>query len=282
MASGYPRVEVYVRGYFAEDSVIRRVANEPVLMLGGGRALLMQAAHPLVAAGIVGHSGYREEPLVRLARTMRALYTIVFGTKTQADAAGAATQRAHAYVRGRLGDDVGPFLRGTSYAAGDPELQLWVHATLVDTGIAMYDACVRRLGEDEKEGFHREMRMVARVFGVPEHVLPRTYAEFEDYRHALLAGDVLTLGADAHAVADIVLDPPVPLPLKPGARALARASVGLLPAELLERYGLRRGIVDRAVLTTSRLTARRLVGGVWANGREGMPLRLLATLARAA
>jgi uncharacterized protein (DUF2236 family) len=271
-----------VRGYFPSDSVIRRVANEPVLMLGGGRALLMQAAHPLVAAGIVGYSGYREEPLVRLARTMRALYTIVFGTKTQANAAGETARRAHVYVRGRLREDVGPFAAGTPYAAGDPELQLWVHATLVDTGIAMYDACVRRLDDEEKEAFHREMRVVARVFGVPERVLPGTYAEFEDYRRGLLAGEVLTLGADARAVANVVLDPPVPLPLKPGARALARASVGLLPAELLERYGVRRGLVDRAVLTTSRLTARRLVGDVWADGREGKPLRLLATLAHAA
>jgi uncharacterized protein (DUF2236 family) len=270
-----------VDGYFRDESTIRRIANEPVLMLGGGRALLMQAAHPLVAAAIVDHSRYRREPVVRLARTMQALYTIVFGTRAQADAAGRATRRAHARVRGRLREEVGPFARGTPYAAGDPELQLWVHATLVDTGIAMYDACVRRLGWEEKAAFHDEMRVVGCVFGVPDRVLPGTYAEFEDYRLGMLR-DTLAVGTDARAVAQIVLDPPVPFALKPGARAFARASIGLLPPELLERYGVRGGVVDRAVLATTRLTARRLVGGVWRGDREGVPLRLLAAVARAA
>src|SRR5439155_419089 len=69
-------VDMLVEGYFGEDAAIRRIACESVLMLGGPRALLMQAAHPLVAAGIVDHSRFRQDPWRRLARTMAALYTI--------------------------------------------------------------------------------------------------------------------------------------------------------------------------------------------------------------
>jgi hypothetical protein len=76
-----PIVLEVMDGYFTDDSAIRRIGRESVLMLGGARALLMQAAHPLVAAGIVDHSRYREDPWRRLARTMAALYTIVFGTR---------------------------------------------------------------------------------------------------------------------------------------------------------------------------------------------------------
>ena len=125
-----------VEGYFGVDAAIRRIAREPVLMLGGPRALLMQAAHPLVAAGIVDHSHFQQDPWRRLARTMTALYTIVFGTQEQAEHIGAITRAAHGGVRGRRGRRV--------YTAADPGLMLWVHSTLVDTGLAMYETYVRR------------------------------------------------------------------------------------------------------------------------------------------
>ena len=99
-------------GYFADDSVIRRIGNRSVLMLGGPRALLLQAAHPLVAAGIVGHSRFAAEPWARLARTMTALYTIVFGTREEADRVGAIVQHVHGHVHGELGEDVGVFPAG--------------------------------------------------------------------------------------------------------------------------------------------------------------------------
>src|SRR5207302_10499142 len=98
-----------VDGYFTPDSAIRRIGNRSVLMLGGPRALLLQAAHPLVAAGIVDHSRFAAEPWKRLARTMTALYTIVFGTRAEADRVGAIVQAVHASVRGRLREDVGAF-----------------------------------------------------------------------------------------------------------------------------------------------------------------------------
>src|SRR5712691_5894330 len=180
-------------------------------MLGGGRALLMQAAHPLVATGIVARSRYRDEPWRRLARTMTALYTIVFGTREEADRAGEVVRAVHARVRGRLAKRLGPFPAGTAYSAADPELMCWVHATLVDTGLVMYERYVGRLEPAEADGFCRDMAVVAQVFGVPDGVVPRTLADFRAYMKGQLEGSQLVVSGPARAVADTVLHPPVPL-----------------------------------------------------------------------
>lgn len=276
-------------GYFAPDSAIRRIGGESVLMLGGGRALLMQAAHPLVAAGIVQHSDYRASPLRRLARTMTALYTIVFGTRVEADRAGAIVQAVHASVRGRLGAPVGPFEAGTPYAASDPHLMTWVHATLVDTGLTMYETYVGRLEPAAREAFYRDMKVVAHVFGTPEGAIPPTLAAFEEYRRERLASGELCVGDDARAVAETVLDPPLPDPLKPAFGILRLATVGLLPEPIREEYGLpwnrTREVAFRASARSARTLAVPLlpkpVRIVSSQRRRdgGVPLRVLSAFA---
>ena len=270
-------------GYFSADSVIRRIGNRSVLMLGGPRALLLQAAHPLVAAGIVDHSRFASEPWKRLARTMTALYTIVFGTREEADRVGAFVQAVHESVRGTLRETVGAFPAGAPYAADDPESMLWVHGTLVDTGIAMHEAYIGKLGRAERDAFYREMSVVARLFGVPADVLPRTLVDFGEFRSALLAAGRLAVGADARAVAATVLDPPAPLPLRPGLRALALAGVAVLPRDVQDLYGLRLDPARRAVLAAGRGSIRRLavpriLPAVWSRRGGGLPLRLLDAL----
>jgi uncharacterized protein (DUF2236 family) len=270
-------------GYFADDSVIRRVANRSVLMLGGPRALLLQAAHPLVAAGIVGHSRFDAEPWARLARTMTALYTIVFGTREEADRVGAIVQHVHRSVRGELAEGVGVFPAGTPYAADDPELMLWVHGTLVDTGIAMHEAYLGPLDAGEREAFYLEMAIVARVFGVPDSVLPRTLVDFDEFRRELLADGILAVGADARIVAETVLRPPVPFVLRPGVRALSLAGVALLPDDVRDLYGLRLDPMRNAALAAGRVSLRRLalpkaLPAVWSGTGRGLPLRLLGAL----
>ena len=222
-------------GYFADDAAIRVIARESVLMLGGPRALLMQAAHPLVAFGIVEHSRYREDPWRRLARTMAALYTIVFGTRAQADRMGRITRATHRRVRGE------------GYSASDPELMLWVHSTLVDTGLTLYETYVRRVEPAVAEEFYEQMKLVATVFGVPPGVHPSTLADFRAYQREQIASGTVRVGGDARAVAATVLSPPVPLPFRPALRALALESAGLMPAALRRQYGLRRGSTARLV-----------------------------------
>lgn len=274
-------------GYFPPGAPVRRIGAESVLMLGGGRALLMQAAHPLVAAGIVEHSDYGADPWKRLGRTLLALYTIVFGTREEADRTGAIVQAVHRSVRGRLREPVGPFAAGTPYAASDPELMLWVHATLVDTGLVMHEAFVGPLSQADREGFYQDMKTVARVFGVPAHVLPERLAGFEAYLRATIAS--LAVGADARAVLEVVLHPPVPLALWPGFRALRPVTVGLLPAELRELYGLRFGGAQRLALGAAEQSARRALVRLLPRPLRvvrdehggGLPLRVLAAFARA-
>src|SRR5213083_1448537 len=100
-------------GYFPPESVIRRLGNTPLTpMLGGGTAVLLQVAHPLVAAGVAQHSDYHRDLWSRLARTLRALYLIAFGTMAEADPAGAAVQAVHANVRGTMAIELGPFPAG--------------------------------------------------------------------------------------------------------------------------------------------------------------------------
>ena len=82
------------RGLFGPDSLTWRVNREGALLLGGGRALLLQVAHPLVAAGVSQHSNYREDPFGRLYRTLDTVTTIVFGSASDAKAVAAREARA--------------------------------------------------------------------------------------------------------------------------------------------------------------------------------------------
>jgi len=244
-------------------------------MLGGGRALLMQAAHPLVAAGIVDHSRYREEPWRRLARTMTALYTIVFGGRAEADRMGAIVQAVHRRVVGERD--------GRRYSAADPELMLWVHSTLVDTGLAMYETYVAPVAPVVAEEFYEQMKTVATVFGAPPDVHPRTLADFRAYQREMLATGTLRVGADALAVAQSVLEPPVPLALRPALRALVLANVGLLPEPLREQYGLSWSRAHGALFAASSRSTRRLVVPLLPRElrrTERLPLRVLTAFAR--
>src|SRR5947199_9427731 len=108
---------------FPEDAVIRRVDGEGVLLLGGGRALLMQLAHPQVAAGVADHSGFASDPFGRLRRTLEATYTIVFGSEEEADLVARQLWAVHERVT------------GPGYHANEPELLLWVTANLIETAM---------------------------------------------------------------------------------------------------------------------------------------------------
>src|SRR5215470_7583684 len=110
-------------GYFAPESVIRRIGNSPLTpFMGGGPAVLLQLAHPLVAAGVVEHSDYRRDLWRRLLHTLRALYLMTFGTRLEAELAGEVVQAVHAQVRGTTRERLGGFPAGTPYSADDPEL----------------------------------------------------------------------------------------------------------------------------------------------------------------
>jgi uncharacterized protein (DUF2236 family) len=212
-------------GLFADDSIVRRVNRENVLLLGGGRALLMQLAHPKVAAGVDEHSDFRRRPLYRLRRTVRLTMAIVFGDRETALAAARNVNRVHARVKGR------------DYHALDPDLLLWVHATLVDSALITYETFVRRISASQREDFYRQMNTVAELLGVPPSRFPPTFGDFRKYVDETIATE-LEVGETAHELSRLVVRPRV-LRL-PGAAfvPLELVTTGLLPPALREQYRL--------------------------------------------
>jgi uncharacterized protein (DUF2236 family) len=225
-------------GFFAPDSTFRRVNREAVLLLGGQRALLLQLAHPLVAAGVADHSDFLAHPLRRLWRTVDTMLRIVHGDRATAEAAARALEAVHARVAGTLADATAAFPAGTAYRAEDPVLLLWVHATLVDSALVTYECFVRPLAADERERFHAESRIVARLLGVPDERLPRSYASFRGYVDEMLSGRVLEPTATARRLADAVLHPPLAFLPRLAGDVGAVVTLGLLPPVVRERYGL--------------------------------------------
>ncbi len=227
-------------GYFAPGSVIRRVGNTPVTpFLGGGTAVLLQIAHPLVAAGVADHSTYDADLWRRLIGTLRTLYLITFGTKAEAERAGEVVQAVHARVRGVTRTPLGPFPAGTPYSAEDPDLMMWVHATLVHASLEAYQRFERRLSPREQESYYRDMATVARLMGTPEAVIPPSLAAFRDYFAAMVAGPELTVTAPAREIARVILRAPLPVPVRLLAPAHRLATTAQLPPRLRHEYGLR-------------------------------------------
>ena len=248
-------------GYFAPESVIRRIGNSPVTpLLGGGTAVLLQVAHPLVAVGVAEHSDYRRDLWSRLGRTLRALYLITFGTKAEAEAAGAAVQAVHAHVHGRTRTQLGRFPPGTAYSANHPDLMLWVHATLVEASLSAYLRFERALSLEEQQRYYREMALVAQLFGTPAAAIPSTLREFREYFDAQVAGGTITVTRTAKEIADVILEAPLPTLMRLFAPAHRLATAAQLPRRLRREYDLHWGPLQALTLP---LAARPLKLTAW-------------------
>jgi uncharacterized protein (DUF2236 family) len=217
-----------------------------MLLLGAGpRALLLQLAHPQVAAGVDEHSDFRTDPWARLQATLRSYLAIVYGTTT---AARAEIRRLNELHRS---------IRGSGYSARDPDLSLWVHATLVETTIVAYDAWIEPLSRDDRERYYTETLPIGRAFGVPADKLPPDLTGFEAYVAGMLAQDgPVHPSPVARDLAWHVLNPPLG-PVLPPLAGLPPAtyawtlwpSIGLLPASVRAEYGFRWGRLEQAAST---------------------------------
>lgn len=272
-AAGNPRDapsgEIVDGGFYGPQSEAWRLNREAMLLLGAGpRALLLQIAHPAVAAGVAEHSDFRSDPWARLSGTLASYLRIVYGT---ADAARSEIARLHALHRGIRGDVLEPSARtrhGGRYSALDPELGLWVHATLVDSTIAAYDAWLAPLSREQRSRYYEETLPVGRAFGIPASKLPPDLDAFEAYLDSMLApGGPIEVGDTARELASAILHPPLgpavaatgfPFDRLAGfadavpSRAyswLLWPSIGLLPERLRRDYGFPWGLRQRAVST---------------------------------
>ncbi|MGJ4950316.1 oxygenase MpaB family protein [Bradyrhizobium sp. HKCCYLS20291] len=188
-------------GVLGPDSVMWRVHREAALFLGAGRALLLQLAHPWVAAGIAGQSKVFADPLGRFHRTFGIVYTMVFGTRDQAVAVARRLYRRHAAVDGVMTETVGPFAADSRFLANDVEALRWVHATLVETAMMSYGLLCPPLSEAEREQYWREAMRFAGLFGIPHDVLPPDWTSFKAYTAAMMNSETLTVSTAARDIA---------------------------------------------------------------------------------
>jgi len=235
-------------GLFGPGSMVWRVNGEVLTALGGGRALLMQIAHPLVAAGVADHSDFEANAFARLWRTLDAALTVAFGDREQVSAVSRRVAAIHGRVTGRRGD--------RAYGALDPELLLWVHATLVDSALVAYERFVAPLSGAERERYYQEMKAFAEAFSVPAEMLPHRLADFDRYLDEAVAR--LEVSGEARRLAGEILRPPVPRLLLPAREAFALVTAGLLPGRLRAAYGLAWSPAREAGLEAAATLLRRV------------------------
>ncbi len=248
-------------GLFGPASITWEVLREPLLLLSGGRALLMQVAHPLVAQGVLDHSRFEQEPFGRLLGTVRWVMQIAFGTSTEAQAACARLARVHAPVRGSLAPEnaTAALAAGTRYNALDPVLGVWVHATLVDSMLVGYQALVGPLARAKQDQFVREWNRVGEALALPADRLWQTAADLRAYVRHQTNALVVTPVEGSRRAAATVLRPPFPWPvLSPASPALAFMTAGFLPAPLRCGYGLAWSRRDERVFQNACALLRRL------------------------
>jgi uncharacterized protein (DUF2236 family) len=225
-------------GLFGPGSVTWRVNREGVLLVGGGAALVLQVAHPLVAAGVAEHSNYREDPWGRLYRTLDLTTKIVFGSTEVAEEASARIKHVHGRVKGVTKEDGGRYPAGTEYDARDPELLMWVHATLVRTALDVYTRYVGPLPIAERRAYYEEQKLLGEQFGIPRDRQPDDLAAFEDYFREMLDSDRLAVTDALRDVVDATLRPELPFVMRPVVEGLNLATVALLPERLRGELGV--------------------------------------------
>jgi uncharacterized protein (DUF2236 family) len=260
-------------GLYGPGSEAWRLNREAALLLGAGpRAVLLQVAHPLVAEGVDQHSSFTADPWKRLDGTLRSYLRIVYGTTSAARSEARRLAALHRRVSGPVSDAGAAARFGPAYAAGDPALALWVHATLVDSTLVAVERWLGPLPPDRRARFYAETRAAGRLLGVPDAMLPPDIGAFEAYLAGMLAPDgPVHPTAVSRRLAAAILRPalaPVaergPVADRLGAAGPAVAAVlrrvppafvspllvpaiGLLPAGLRTELGLPWGPAERAI-----------------------------------
>lgn len=224
-------------GIFGPASVTWPVDREAAIFLGAGRALLLQLAHPWVAAAIAQHSRTLADPIGRFHRTFNIVFTMVFGTTDQAFAAARRLHRRHAAISGRLTAGAGAFAAGSFYCANDVAALRWVHATLTETALIAYQLLEPPLSTADRERYYTEMQVFAALFGIPHSVLPQSSDGFARYVEDMFGSDILAVSGDARRLADRLLG---------GAPRWYRAlTARLLPPRLRGEFGLSFGAAEQ-------------------------------------
>lgn len=239
---------------FSPSSVYWRVNRELAMGLAGPRAVLMQIAHPLIGAGVADHSQFRKNRLARLYRTSLAATLITFSSRKFAMRALRTIATRHKPVHGTLRIGTRAYPAGTPYNADDPELKLWVLCTITDSALKVYEWFVAPLSNCEREDYYHDSLAALAFFGVPRHIAPQTYAEFETYMAEMLATKI-EVGEDARNIAAGLFSHSV---MGTALRLGSVAGIGLLPETMRQQFGFGWSARQDRWLRKAGLLSRRL------------------------
>jgi uncharacterized protein (DUF2236 family) len=259
-ADAVPRAEE-VDGFFAADSMVRRLHRERVVAFSGVRALLMQACDPVAVVGFEQHSAIFDDPIARLGRTDERMSRIYFGSAEEAERTGRIVRAMHGRVRGTAPEDYGPVRKGTPYDASDPELGLWVLATLADSALLYYERVFGALPDEERERYWAEYRLVGELLGLPPDSMPATLADLRSYVEGRLEDGSLWIAGDrAERAKAMVLEPPFSGWARAAAQPLIEAvrliSTGMLPPQIRAMLGMSWDPAREALLRSTLLQLR--------------------------
>lgn len=242
------------------NSITWKINREMIVVASWGRAILLQLAHPAVAAGVDGHSAFRGSLLSsfrRLRSTVGAMLSITFGDTEEMIGAAAGINAIHDRVCGRVGQ-----CPSKAYSAHDPALQRWVHATLLESIPLTYELLVGPLSRRERDLYCSESAIMEPLLGMPAGWLPRDSSQLDTYIREMLAGGTLAVTGTSRALARAVLYPPNWYAVWPAFRAMQLLTIGSLPPSIREAYGFEWRARDaRAFARWARLlrTSQRLL-----------------------
>ena len=221
-------------GHFGPDSMMWKVNKEITVLFGGARALLMHAAHPLIAAGARQTSFYQRDPWKRLIRTLSLQNSVTFGTIEEANDSATRINRLHEVIKGK--DEV----TGETYDALDHEQLLWVHACLQLSSIYFYEQTVKKLTESEKNEYHKENMLAAKLVLVDVTKMPQTHKELKEWVITKSKENSYLIYTDvAKDVKDIISGGPVPKHIKPIWPFISFTAFNTLPEEFKKIYGIK-------------------------------------------
>ena len=231
-------------GYFGPNSMMWKINKEITVLFGGARALLMHAAHPLIAAGARQTSFYQRDPWKRLIRTLSLQNSVTFGTKSEADDSATRINRLHEVINGE--DPI----TGGYYDAQDHEQLLWVHACLQLSSIYFYEKTVKKLTDEEKNLYHKENMLAAKLVLVDIDKMPQTHKDLKTWvTKKSRTENYLKLTDVAKDVQEIISGGPVPKHIKPIWPFISFTAFNTLPPEFKKIYGVNSNIFKSLVLS---------------------------------
>ena len=230
-------------GYFGPTSMMWKVNKEITVLFGGARALLMHAAHPLIAAGARQTSFYQRDPWKRLIRTLSLQNSVTFGTIDEADESANRINKLHEVINGE--DDI----TGGYYDALDHDQLLWVHACLQLSSIYFYEKTVKKLTDIEKDNYHKENMVSAKLVLIDIEKMPKTHIDLKKWVIKKSKDkDLLLLTDVAKDVKNIIAGGPVPKHIKPIWPFIAFTAFHTLPEEFKNVYGIKTTKIKSLIL----------------------------------